>query len=137
MKTLNKSRQLLSGLILMLMSSVTLANQVEILAADFHNNSLNNWSVSITLKHDDKGWDHFADNWRVVTEKGEILGDRVLYHPHVNEQPFTRSLGGVVVPEGVTIVYIEAHDKVHGWTKKTMKVDLSKAVNGRLKLVNK
>lgn len=137
MKTQNKRRRLLSGLILMIMSNVTLANQVEILAADLHNNSSNNWSVSITLKHEDKGWDHFADNWRVVTEKGEILGDRVLYHPHVNEQPFTRSLAGVVVPEGVSIIYIEAHDKVHGWTKQTMKVDLNKAVNGRLKLVNK
>lgn len=137
MNTQNKSRQLFSGLILMLTVNVTLANQVEILAADFHNNSSNNWSVSITLKHEDKGWDHFADNWRVVTEKGDVLGDRVLYHPHVSEQPFTRSLAGVVVPNGVSIVYIEAHDKVHGWSKKIMKVDLSKAVNGRLKLVNK
>ena len=121
---------------LMLISNLTLANSVEILAAELHNNSLNNWSVSITLKHEDKGWDHFADNWRVVTEKGVILGDRVLYHPHVNEQPFTRSLAGVVVPKGISIIYIEAHDKVHGWTKKTLKVDLNKAVNGRLKLVN-
>ena len=137
MKILIKSGILLCGLILMLISTVILANQVEILAVDLHNNSSNSWSVSVTLKHEDKGWDHFADNWRVVTEKGDILGDRVLYHPHVNEQPFTRSLAGVVVPQGISIIYIEAHDKVHGWTKNTMKVDLNKAVNGRLKLLNK
>ena len=110
------------------------SNQVNIISAEFHNNKATSWSVSVTLKHDDKGWDHYADSWRIVTDKGQQLGKRVLYHPHVTEQPFTRSLGGVVIPEGVTTVFIEAHDKIHGWSDMRLKVDLSKAENGRLKV---
>jgi len=108
------------------------ANEVQILSADFHNNNASTWSVSVTLKHDDKGWDHYADIWRIVSEKGDMLGKRVLYHPHVSEQPFTRSLAGIRVPEGINIVFIEAHDKVHGWSAARLKVDLTKAVDGRL-----
>jgi len=33
----------------------------------------------------------------------------------VNEQPFTRSLGGVVLPEGMREVFIRARDNVDGW----------------------
>lgn len=110
------------------------ANDVKILAADFQSNDGNRWSVNVTLQHADTGWDHFADNWRVVDSQGNVLGDRVLYHPHVDEQPFTRGLSDVKVPEGITTVYIEAHDKVHGWTPNRLKVDLNKANGGRLVL---
>ena len=71
----------------------------------------------------------------MVDEEGNVLGDRVLHHPHENEQPFTRSLSRVKVPEGVTVVYIEAHDKLHGWTEKRLKVDLEKVQDGTLKVV--
>ena len=108
------------------------ADDVKILAANFYTSDGNRWSVNVTLKHGDTGWDHYADNWRVVDSEGNILGNRVLYHPHVDEQPFTRGLGSVKVPEGITTVYIEAHDKVHGWTPNRLKVDLNKATGGRL-----
>ncbi len=110
------------------------ANDVKILAADFQSSDGNRWSVNVTLQHADTGWDHFADNWRIVDSEGNVLGDRVLHHPHVDEQPFTRGLSGVKVPEGITTVYIEAHDKVHGWTPNRLKVDLNKANGGRLVL---
>jgi hypothetical protein len=83
-----------------------------------------NWYFTVTLKHDDTGWDHYADAWRVVTEEGEVLGERTLYHPHVDEQPFTRGLGDVKIPKGIKKVYIEAHDKVHGWAKERYAVYL-------------
>ena len=37
------------------------------------------------------GWEHYANKWDVVGPDDTILGTRVLLHPHVNEQPFTRS----------------------------------------------
>lgn len=73
------------------------------------------WRFSVTLRHDDTGWDDYADGWRVVTEDGTELGFRELLHPHVNEQPFTRSLGGVQIPEGVSTVFIEARTNTDGW----------------------
>ncbi len=82
------------------------------------------WSFSVTLRHGDTGWDDYADGWRVVTEDGTELGLRVLYHPHVEEQPFTRSLGGVAIPDGVETVYIEARTNADGWGAARFPVSL-------------
>ena len=50
------------------------------------------WTFSVTVRHNDEGWDHYADIWQVLhPETGEVLGERVLLHPHDTEQPFTRS----------------------------------------------
>lgn len=70
--------------------------------------------VSVTLAHPDTGWDHYADGWRVETEDGTILGTRELLHPHVNEQPFNRSLNVNDLPEGA--LYIRAKCSVDGWS---------------------
>lgn len=73
------------------------------------------WSFEVTVAHADTGWDHYADAWRVVGPDGTVYGTRTLYHPHVDEQPFTRALSGVAIPAEVAEVVIEAHDSVHGW----------------------
>ncbi len=132
MKKLNPIVIPLVILLLLSVSHITYAGDVKILAADFHSLKNNHWSVNVTLKHDDTGWDHYADNWRVVDSEGNVLGDRILFHPHVSEQPFTRSLGDLEIPEGVLIIYIEAHDKVHGWTKNRLRVELHRATGGQL-----
>lgn len=132
--TPHKRNTLKAGFLMLAALNTSNADEVKILAADFHSSSNNLWSVDVTLKHNDTGWDHYADNWRVVDDKGNVLGDRVLYHPHVTEQPFTRGLSSVKIPEGITTVYIEAHDKVHGWTQNRLKVDLGKASGGRLRV---
>ncbi len=72
------------------------------------------WRFDVSLLHADTGWEHYADGWGVYTEDGTELGYRVLAHPHVNEQPFTRSLSGVIIPEGITQVLILPHDLIHG-----------------------
>lgn len=82
------------------------------------------WLFNVTLKHADTGWDHYADAWRVVTKDGKELGTRTLFHPHVDEQPFTRSLRDVKIPSDASEVYVEAHDKVHGWSKQRFKVKI-------------
>lgn len=72
------------------------------------------WRFDVTVRHDDEGWDHYADRWDVVAPDGAILASRVLHHPHVDEQPFLRSLSGVSIPDEVGEVTIRAHDSVHG-----------------------
>lgn len=109
----------------------TFANEVSIVSADLQQGQDGTWSLDIGLLHEDNGWDHYADIWRVVDEQGNVLGERVLLHPHDNEQPFVRGADGVEIPHGA-IIYIEAHDLVHGWTPHRLAVDLSKAENGRL-----
>ncbi|MFK7942006.1 MAG: hypothetical protein AB8B85_03700 [Paracoccaceae bacterium] len=82
------------------------------------------WRFDVTLKHGDKGWEHYADAWRVVGPDGTVFGTRTLYHPHVDEQPFTRSLSGVTIPQGTGTVQVQARDSVHGWNTATFEVSL-------------
>lgn len=82
------------------------------------------WRFDVTLSHPDTGWDHYADGWRVLDMDGNELGMRVLAHPHVNEQPFTRSLGGVAIPDGATQVQVQARCQVDGWNTEKTVVDL-------------
>ncbi|MDO6765170.1 hypothetical protein [Agarivorans sp. 1_MG-2023] len=108
------------------------ANDVTIVAAEFTKDGQRTWKVDVSLLHEDSGWDHYANMWRVVDAKGTVLGERELLHPHFNEQPFTRSLSNVPHPEVGSIVYIEARDKVHGWSPQRFEVDLSQAQQGHL-----
>lgn len=80
------------------------------------------WNVYVTLSHGDEGWDHYADGWEILDADGNRLGFRKLMHPHVEEQPFTRSLSGVVIPDGTREIYVRPHCSVHGWSKKTTAV---------------
>jgi len=82
------------------------------------------WHADVTLKHADTGWEHYTDGWRLVDEQGNVLGNRVLYHPHVNEQPFTRSLGGINIPASKKVIFVEAHDFNRGWSKNRVKIDM-------------
>lgn len=130
----DKPKVVAASLLMLAASGTVKADEVKILAAEFRNTGNNHWSVSVTLRHADTGWEHYADNWRVVDNEGDILGDRVLFHPHVDEQPFTRSLDNVTVPAGITTVYIEAHDNVHGWSGNRLKVNLTEARDGHLRV---
>ena len=79
---------------------------------------------SVTVRHDDAGWDHYANRWEILTADGDILGVRELLHPHDNEQPFTRTLAGVSIPAGLDAVLVRALDSLHGAGGKTMTVNI-------------
>jgi len=85
----------------------------------------NSYTFDVTVAHGDEGWQHYADGWDIVAPDGQIVATRVLYHPHVNEQPFTRSLSGVMIDPGMTFVVVRAHDLVHGYGGKEVTVELS------------
>lgn len=82
----------------------------------------NGWRFDVTLSHPDSGWEHYADGWRVLDMNGKELGMRVLAHPHEAEQPFTRSLGGIDLPQGTQQVQIQARCLVDGWSADTVTV---------------
>ena len=128
---MNKVTLFTSALVLVLSHS-SKANDINILAAAIIHQSHGEYLVNVKLEHHDTGWQHYADEWRLVDNKGNILGSRVLHHPHVHEQPFTRSLSNVKLSNELQAVFIEAHDKVHGWTKIRLMIDLTKMQNGRI-----
>ena len=84
------------------------------------------WSISVTLSHPDTGWDHYADGWEVLDPDGNSLAIRVLAHPHVNEQPFTRSKSNIAIPDALDHVLIRAKDNVDGWGQTTYRLDLNR-----------
>lgn len=81
-------------------------------------------TFSVTLKHGDEGWQHYANQWDVMTMDGKLLKSRVLYHPHVDEQPFTRSLSGVKIPSGTNRVKVRAKDLKHGYSSDEYTVQI-------------
>lgn len=110
-------------LFMLLIAPSLYANQAEIIKVQIEP-SAHRWTFLVTLKHKDTGWDHYADGWRIVDAEGKELGFRKLWHPHEHEQPFTRSLASVLIPKGTDIIYVEAHDKVHGWNPSKVKIDM-------------
>jgi hypothetical protein len=82
------------------------------------------YQFQVGVLHEDTGWDHYADRWEVVDQNANVLATRILHHPHVEEQPFTRGLSGVNIPKTVTTVTVRAHDSIHGYGGKTRAVDL-------------
>ena len=100
---------------LLLMPSMVIAGEADVVDVKARQSSDGTWRFDVAVKHGDEGWDHYADKWEVLTPDGELLGERVLLHPHENEQPFTRSQSGIVIPDELTEVVIRAHDSVHEW----------------------
>jgi hypothetical protein len=66
----------------------------------------------------------YADAFRAMGKDGEVFGERKLLHDHAGEQPFTRDLYGVMVPDDVRKVLIQAKDQKYGYGGKTIEVDL-------------
>ncbi|PRY92727.1 hypothetical protein BCF33_1581 [Hasllibacter halocynthiae] len=82
------------------------------------------WRFDVTIAHEETGWDDYANGWRVLGPDGAVLGTRVLAHPHPDEQPFTRSLSGVAIPDGVEEVAIQSSTLATGWSGETLALRL-------------
>jgi hypothetical protein len=91
-----------------------LAGEADVVTVEIVAEGEGRFRFDVSVRHDDEGWDHYADAWEILGPDGIVLGTRVLLHPHESEQPFTRSLAGVAIPETVTRVTVRARDKVHG-----------------------
>ena len=117
----------LSALLLALplcLPSPTIAGEADVVEVDVSCDAQRICRFDVTVHHNDEGWDHYADRWEVLSPDGEILATRVLAHPHENEQPFTRSLGGVRIPANIDQVILRAHDSVHEYGGRTMTIPL-------------
>lgn len=99
------------------------SNQVEVVDVNIKPQGENQYRFDVKLRHDDQGWDHYANRWEILDTTGKILATRTLHHPHVNEQPFTRSLT-TTLPDNIKTVIIRGHDSVHQYEGKEMKVSL-------------
>jgi len=101
-----------------------LAGPADVVSARVQCSAHGGCTFDVTVIHADTGWQHFADRWEVVGPGGETLATRVLRHPHVEEQPFTRRLAGVRIPTSVTEVVIRARDSRHGFGGAELTVEI-------------
>lgn len=107
-----------------LVAKPAMAGEADVVSAEATPAGDGTWRFSVTVRHEDEGWDHYADAWEVLAPDGSVLAVRVLHHPHVDEQPFTRTLSGVEIPETLTSVTVRAHDSVHGYGGAEVTVSL-------------
>ncbi len=107
-------RFLLTSLALPVLAAGAMAGEADVVSVNVTKTGPGVYRFDVTVRHADAGWDHYADRWEVLGPGGAVLGRRVLLHPHDDEQPFTRALTGVEIPDGVTEVRVRAHDSVHG-----------------------
>ncbi len=82
------------------------------------------FTVNTTVRSVDVEGVSYADAWEVRDLDGEVYGERILTHPHANEQPFTRSLSGVAIPRDVARVTVAARDSVRGFCGVPLTVDV-------------
>jgi hypothetical protein len=106
-------------------ASTATAGEVDVIRVAAKKTAQNTYRFDVTLRHDDTGWDHYANKWEVAAPDGTVLATRVLAHPHVEEQPFTRSLTGIKIPGSTRQVIVRGGDSVHGLggAEKVVSVD--------------
>lgn len=107
--------KLLKLISLLFVFNVTMlqANEADVIDVKVRKNSDQSYHFDVTIKHKDEGWKHYVNKWEILAPSGKVLATRVLHHPHVNEQPFTRSLFSVKIPKGIKQVTVRAYDSVH------------------------
>jgi hypothetical protein len=80
------------------------------------------FDVTVSSRYDSPA--RYADAFRVTTKAGQVLGERILTHDHADEQPFTRDLYGVKIPQGIKVVSIQARDQLSGYGGKSIDIVL-------------
>lgn len=109
-------------ILLLMRAPAAMAGEADVMEVTFNCDTL--CAFQVTILHADEGWDHYADRFEIIGPDGALLGIRKLLHSHVDEQPFTRGLSGVAIPDGVTGVTVRAHDSRHGYGGREVHVNV-------------
>lgn len=89
------------------------------------------WCFNTQVRHNDQGWDHYANEWQVTDLQGNVLASRKLLHPHDDEQPFTRNLCNIKFADDIKQVVVSAKCNLHETTGQHVVVDLTKSVGDK------
>jgi hypothetical protein len=103
---------------------LVLAGEADVVEVKIIKSEAGTYQFDVTVSHRDEGWEHYSNKWNIVGSDGTVIGTRVLHHPHVQEQPFTRSLSGVKISPKYTTVTVRAHDSVHEYGGRVVTTDV-------------
>jgi hypothetical protein len=96
------------AIVLAAAATVASAGEADVIAVKVRAAGAQLFGFDVTVRSKDTGWDYYAERFEVVAPDGQVLGTRVLLHPHETEQPFTRELDRVRVPPSITQVTVRA-----------------------------
>ncbi len=112
------------SLAISLWASAAIAGEADVVGARATQAGDGSWRFDVSVAHEDEGWEHYANAWRVYAPDGTLLGERILLHPHESEQPFTRSQSGIEIDPLISEVIIRASDLVHEEGGKELRLTL-------------
>ena len=123
--TMTRFRAAIVALSLSCASGLAMAGAADVIAATARQAADGSWSFEVTMRCDDRGADYFCDRFEVLTPTARVVGVRRLLHDHTDEQPFTRDLQGVHVPDGFPRgVLIRGHHNIRGYDGAVLKLEL-------------
>ncbi len=96
----------------------------DIIDVEITSNQDGSFEIAVTVSSPYDTPERYADAWRVLLPDDQVLAERELLHDHASEQPFTRSLNRVVIPEDVSTVTIQGRDKTYGYGGTPMTVQV-------------
>ena len=114
----------LAARILLFSGVAATAGEADVLDVQVQRSADNTFRFDVSVQHADEGWEHYANRWEVLAPDGTVLATRTLLHPHEQEQPFTRSLNGVSIPDNISSVRLRAHDSIHEYGGAEITVEL-------------
>lgn len=115
----------IAGAVMSLAAGPSLAGEADVVGVTVFESGSRIYRFDVTVRHEDSGWEHYADRWEVLAPDGRVLATRTLVHPHENEQPFTRSLGGIRIAPDIARVSVRAHDNVHAYGGVVQTIDMA------------
>jgi hypothetical protein len=103
---MDKFRRLLPLLIPATLMAVTLAQPTnaaeqrypDVVAVKVHARAPVRFDFDVTISSPYDTPQRYADAFRITGKDGKVYGERILWHDHADEQPFTRDLYGVAIP---------------------------------------
>ena len=122
----NKFSTLILLNIILMFSAQVVASGADVIDAEVKRGNDDSFTINVTVQHADEGWNHYADHWLILDKNEQLIAARKLMHPHVKEQPFTRSLSYIQIPDDVTEITIRAHCSIDDYSGKNLTIKLER-----------
>jgi len=97
----------------------------DVISAKVSSSGKDTYDFDVTVSSPYDSPRRYADAFRVTDKDGTVYGERTLSHDHATEQPFTRDLYSVKIPNTVRVVVIQSRDLRYGYGGKTVEVKLA------------